>query len=87
MTEKGLEMAEARDAARALRPARPKRIRGMTQQRLRAHKFSRPFRLPNPSCVCGEKFSAPEDMGIFRQRDFVLDMFNTHLAAVRARGK
>lgn len=38
--------------------------------------------MPNAGCVCGAKVQAPTDMGVVRQRDFVLDWFTEHLNAV-----
>lgn len=49
------------------------------------HRFERPFKMPTARCICGAKVSAPEDMGIVRQRDFALDWFNIHRAAEAAK--
>ncbi len=43
--------------------------------------------MPTVSCVCGEKVTAPPDMGVIRQRDYVLDWFTTHLANAVAKRK
>ncbi len=48
------------------------------------HRFERPFLMPRVACVCGERFTAPSDMGTVRQRDACLDWFSAHLERVRA---
>lgn len=50
----------------------------------RQHRLER-FSPPRAACSCGVwSRSAPGEMGIYRQRDWLLDEFLEHLAAMKA---